>query len=227
MPLPSGLAPPRPLGTPPKEGKTHIMKEAFDFLTAQEPVFKSIFDQYGLPTIPSRPPGFETLVLLILEQQVSIDSAKATYLRLREKAVVFTPEILVVFSEDDFRSVGVSRQKATYINGLSQSIINNEIFLDGLAQKTTVEVREELIKIKGIGHWTIDIYLMFALHASDIIPIGDIAVVNTIKELFDIHNREEMFLLAEKWSPYRSHATFLLWHHYLNKRNRKISYNYE
>jgi DNA-3-methyladenine glycosylase II len=203
------------------------MKEAFDFLTAQEPVFKSIVNQYGLPTIPSRPPGFETLVLLILEQQVSIDSAKATYLRLREKAVVFTPEILVVFSEDDFRSVGVSRQKATYINGLSQSIINNEIFLDGLAQKTTVEVREELIKIKGIGHWTIDIYLMFALHASDIIPIGDIAVVNTIKELFDIHNREEMFLLAEKWSPYRSHATFLLWHHYLNKRNRKISYNYE
>jgi DNA-3-methyladenine glycosylase II len=123
--------------------------------------------------------------------------------------------------------VGVSRQKTKYIKGLSQSIINNEIFLDSLAQKTTVEVREELIKIKGIGHWTIDIYLMFALQASDIILIGDIAVVNTIKELFCIHSREEMLLLTEKWSPYRSYATFLLWHHYLNKRNRKISYNYE
>jgi DNA-3-methyladenine glycosylase II len=203
------------------------MKEAFDFLTNQEPIFKTIVEQYGLPTIQSRPQGFETLVLLILEQQVSIDSAKATYLRLREKALAFTPERLVVFSEEDFRSVGVSRQKATYIKGLSQIIINKESHLESLSQKTAIEVREELIKIKGIGHWTIDVYLMFSLHAADVFPIGDIAVVNTIKELFDVHSKEEMLLLAEKWSPYRSHATFLLWHHYLNKRNRKISYNYE
>jgi len=203
------------------------MKEAFDFLTSQESVFKDIVNQYGLPTIPSRPQGFETLVLLILEQQVSIDSAKATYLRLREKALAFTPERLVVFSEEDFRSVGVSRQKANYIKGLSQIIINKEIHLESLSQKTAVEVRGELIKIKGIGHWTIDVYLMFSLQAADVFPIGDVAVVNTIKELFNIHSKEEMLLLAEKWSPYRSHATFILWHHYLNKRNRKISYNYE
>ena len=202
------------------------MKEAFDFLTSQESVFNDIVKQYGLPTIPSRPPGFETLVLLILEQQVSIDSAKATYLRLREKAIAFTPEKLVVFSEEDFRSAGVSRQKTKYIIGLSQTIINKKINLESLSQKTASEVREELIKIKGIGHWTIDIYLMFALQASDIIPIGDIAVVNTIKELFDIHTKDEIRSFTEKWSPYRSHATFLLWHHYLNKRNRKISYNY-
>lgn len=203
------------------------MKEAFDFLTSQEPIFKTIVTQYGLPAVPARPQGFETLVLLILEQQVSIDSAKATYLRLREKALAFTPERLVVFSEEDFRSVGVSRQKATYIKGLSQIIINKEIDLERLSQKTAVEVREELIKIKGIGHWTIDVYLMFSLQAADVLPIGDVAVVNTIKELFDIHSKEEILSLAEKWSPYRSHATFLLWHHYLNKRNRKISYNYE
>jgi DNA-3-methyladenine glycosylase II len=226
MPLPSGLTPPRPLGTPPKEGKTHIMKEAFDFLTAQEPIFKSIVNQYGLPTIPVRPPGFETLVLLILEQQVSIDSAKATYLRLREKVVTFAPEKLVVLSEENFRSAGVSRQKTNYIKGLSLSIINNEIFLDSLSEKTTVEVRDELIKIKGIGHWTIDVYLMFSLQALDILPIGDVALQTTIKEMLGIHNKEEMLLYAEKWSPYRSYATFLLWHHYLKKRNRKISYNF-
>ncbi len=227
MPLPSGLTPPRPLGTPPKEGKTQTMKEAFDFLTNQESIFKQIVLEYGLPNIPSRPQGFETLVLLILEQQVSIDSAKATYLRLRDKAISFTPERLVVFSEEEFRSMGVSRQKANYIKGLSQVIINNEIHLESLSQKTAVEVREELIKIKGIGNWTIDVYLMFSLQAADVFPIGDVAVVNTMRELFNIHSKEEMLLLAEKWSPYRSHATFLLWHHYLNKRNRKISYNYE
>ena len=219
MPLPSGL------------GhfvidRTYYMKEAFDFLTSQESVFKDIVNQYGLPTIPSRPQGFETLVLLILEQQVSIDSAKATYLRLREKALAFTPERLVEFSEEDFRSVGVSRQKANYIKGLSQIIINKEIHLESLSQKTAIEVREELIKIKGIGHWTIDVYLMFSLQAADVFPIGDVAVVNTIKELFDIHSKEEMILVAEQWSPYRSYATFLLWHHYLNKRNRKVDYIY-
>ncbi len=203
------------------------MKEAFDFLTNQESIFKQIVLEYGLPSIPSRPQGFETLVLLILEQQVSIDSAKATYLRLRDKAISFTPERLVVFSEEEFRSMGVSRQKANYIKGLSQVIINNEIHLESLSQKTAVEVREELIKIKGIGNWTIDVYLMFSLQAADVFPIGDVAVVNTMRELFNIHSKEEMLLLAEKWSPYRSHATFLLWHHYLNKRNRKISYNYE
>ena len=219
MPLPSGL------GHLAKY-RIYYMKEAFDFLTRQESVFKAIVNQYGLPTIPSRPQGFETLVLLILEQQVSIDSAKATYLRLREKALAFTPEILVLFSEEDFRSVGVSRQKANYIKGLSQVIINKEIHLESLSQKTAVEVREELIRIRGIGHWTIDVYLMFSLQAADVFPIGDVAVVNTIKELFDLHSKEEMLLLAEKWSPYRSHATFLLWHHYLNKRNRTVQYIY-
>lgn len=202
------------------------MKEAFDFLTSQESIFKDIVNQYGLPTIPCRPQGFETLVLLILEQQVSIDSAKITYLRLREKTLTIAPERLVVFSEEDLRSVGVSRQKASYIKGLSQIIINKQIDIESLSQKTAAEVREALIKIKGIGHWTIDVYLMFALQAADVFPIGDVAVVNTIKELFNIHSKEEMLLLAEKWRPYRSHATFLLWHHYLNKRNRTVEYIY-
>lgn len=202
------------------------MKEAFHFLSTQEPIFKQIILTYGLPVIPSRPEGFETLVLLILEQQVSIDSAKATFLKLKTSVVSIAPETLITLSDEDFRAAGVSRQKTGYIKGLSQTIINKEIFLESLVEKTAVEVREELIKIKGIGHWTIDIYLMFSLQESDIIPMGDIAVVNTIKELFDIHTRDEMLLMAEKWSPYRSHATFLLWHHYLNKRNRKISYNY-
>jgi DNA-3-methyladenine glycosylase II len=202
------------------------MKEALHFLTTHEPVFKQIIANYGLPTIPSRPQGFETLVLLILEQQVSIDSAKATFLKLRAKVTLFKPETLSLLLDEDFRSVGVSRQKTSYIKGLSLSILNNEISLESLANKSALEVREELIQIKGIGNWTIDVYLMFSLQAADVFPIGDIAVVNTLKELFDIHTKEEMVSYAEKWSPHRSYATFLLWHHYLNKRNRKVEYIY-
>jgi len=200
------------------------MQKAIQYLSEKDPVFKLIVEKYGLPTIPKRPQGFETLVLLILEQQVSIDSAKATFLKLKAKQPFFNPESLLSFSDEGFRSIGVSRQKTSYIKALSYSIINNHIDLESLESKTSEQVRAELIKIKGIGNWTVDIYLMFSLQASDIIPLGDIAVINTIKELLDIHDKLEMENYVSKWSPYKSVATFLLWHYYLSKRNRKVLY---
>jgi DNA-3-methyladenine glycosylase II len=199
------------------------MKQAFDFLSKQE-IFKDIIDRLGFPTIPKRPQGFATLVLLILEQQVSIDSAKATFNKIKAAVSDFEPQTLLALSDEDFRSLGVSRQKTGYIKGLALAIINQEIELESLPLKPAETVRAELIKLKGIGNWTIDIYLMFCLESPDIIPLGDIAVVNTIKELLGIHTKEEMETLAENWAPYRSFATYLLWHHYLQKRNRKISY---
>jgi DNA-3-methyladenine glycosylase II len=200
------------------------MKQAIDYLSKKDIIFKNIIEKYGIPVIPKRPQGFETLVLLILEQQVSIDSAKATFIKLKSKEREIHPKTLLILSDEEFRNLGVSRQKTSYIKALSKSIINNEIDLESLASKSSQQVREELIKIKGIGNWTIDVYLMFSLQAPDLIPLGDIAVVNTIKELLDIHDRQEMENYVLKWSPYRSFATFLLWHYYLNKRNRKVVY---
>lgn len=200
------------------------MQQAIQHLSKINTVFKHIVEKYGMPIIPKRPQGFETLVLLILEQQVSIDSAKATFLKLKAKEINFQPEFLLHISDEEYRNIGVSRQKTSYIKALSHSIINNEIDIESLATKSAQQVREELIKIKGIGNWTIDVYLMFSLQAPDIIPLGDIAVVNTIKELFNIHDKQEMENYAAKWSPYRSVATFLLWHYYLNKRNRTVVY---
>ena len=200
------------------------MQEAIRYLSEKDPIFKLIVEKYGLPTIPKRPQGFETLVLLILEQQVSIDSAKATFLKLKAKHHCFNPESLLDFSDDAYRNVGVSRQKTTYIKALSHSIINNLIDLESLPAKNSIQVREELIKIKGIGNWTIDIYLMFSLQAPNIIPLGDIAVINTIKELLDIHDQQEIENYVAKWSPHKSMATYLLWHYYLSKRNRKVVY---
>lgn len=199
------------------------MKQAFDFLS-REPIFKDIIVRLGLPQIPKRPQGFATLVLLILEQQVSIDSAKATFNKIKTVAPNLEPQVLLTLPDEEFRSLGVSRQKTAYIKGLAAALINKEIELETLPHKPAEVVREELIRLKGIGHWTIDIYLMFSLEAPDIMPLGDIAVVNTIKELLDVHTKDEMAKLAENWSPYRSYATYLLWHHYLQKRNRKISY---
>ncbi|MFM9987319.1 DNA-3-methyladenine glycosylase family protein [Flavobacterium sp.] len=202
------------------------MQQAINYLSEKDTIFKTIIDQYGIPVIPSRPQGFETLSLLILEQQVSIDSAKATYLKLKNKVQDFKPQNLLSFCDEEYRECGVSRQKTKYIKCLSEAILGKQVILESLPNKTAQEVRKELIKIKGIGNWTIDVYLMFSLQEKDIIPLGDVAVVNTIKELFQIQDKQEMEIYTQKWSPYRSMATFLLWHHYLQKRNRKITYQY-
>jgi DNA-3-methyladenine glycosylase II len=201
------------------------MQQAILYLQKADPIFKNIIEQYGIPTIPTRPEGFQTLVLLILEQQVSVDSAKATFLKIKSNVSKITPENLINLSHEVFRSFGVSRQKTTYLKALSEAILTKQIDLESLSTKSIEQIRAELLKIKGIGNWTIDVYLMFSLQVPDIIPLGDIAVVNTIKELLKIDDKVLIQSYVEKWSPHKSMATFLLWHYYLHKRNRKIDYN--
>ncbi len=200
------------------------MNDALTFLSRQK-IFRNIIEQYGIPVIPMRPQGFQTLVLLILEQQVSIDSAKATFRKIRSQFPNMLAEELAGVSADDFRVLGVSRQKAGYISGLARAILDKTIDLESFPHKTAGQVRTELLALKGIGNWTADIYLMFCLQSPDIIPLGDIAVINTIKELLGIHDKLEMERIAAQWAPHRSMATYLLWHHYLQKRNRKIDYS--
>ncbi|WP_445452900.1 DNA-3-methyladenine glycosylase family protein [Flavobacterium sp. 25HG05S-40] len=196
------------------------MEQAIAFLRAQDEVFEKLHLQYGNPFIPSRPQGFVTLCKLILEQQVSIDSAKACFIKIENKLGQVTSKTIANCADEDLKSCGVSRQKISYLKALSKAV-SEDLDLESLATQSADEVRNQLIKIKGIGHWTIDVYLMFSLQSPDIIPLGDIAVVNTIKELFGIHTKEEMETLSEKWKPHRTMATFMLWHHYLEKRNRK------
>lgn len=189
--------------------------------------FEVIIEKYGLPKqIPHRPEGFETLVLFILEQQVSIASAKAVFLKMRSKIIEITPKNILVIQETDFKKWGVSAQKTKYIIGLANAIEKNEIDLGNLKLKTEVQIRAELIKLKGIGNWTIDVYLMFCLQHENIFPLGDIAIINTLKELFNVQTKLEMEEISKKWEPFRTAATYLLWHYYLNKRNKTINYIY-
>lgn len=129
------------------------MQEAILYLSEKDTIFNLIIEKYGLPILPKRPQGFETLVLLILEQQVSIDSAKATFLKLKAKHNELIPESMLSFSDEEFRNIGVSRQKTSYIKALSHSIINSHIDLESLATKSSDQVREELIKKR---YWPLD-----------------------------------------------------------------------
>lgn len=185
-----------------------------------EPRFQAIIDTYGNPKITTRPSGFIALSQLILEQQVSIASAKACYDKIENYLNGFTPNLILNVSDEELKACGVSRQKISYIKNLALCIEENKIDLESLHNKSESEVYAELIQLKGIGKWTAQVYLMFCLQKKDVFPIGDIAVQHTMRELFQTETLEEMEIHAENWKPFRSLATYLLWHHYLRKRNR-------
>jgi DNA-3-methyladenine glycosylase II len=182
--------------------------------------FGLIVDKYGIPPNWTRPQGFVSLSRIILEQQVSLASANAHFLKLDSYLSEFTPDNIIKLSDEEMRNCQISKQKAKYLKALSGAIISDEIDLNDLPKLNVSEVREKLTSIKGIGDWTTDIYLLFCLQAKDVFPIGDIAVVNTIRELYGVSTKEEIVSLAERWRPLRSLATYFLWHYYLKKRNR-------
>lgn len=184
-----------------------------------DPVFDLIHKTYGTPPNWTRPQGFETLCKIILEQQVSLESANAHFQKLKSKIKLFKPENIALLSIPELREAQISRQKSTYLIGLSQAILNGDLDLDTFSKMEEEAIRNKLTAIKGIGKWTSDIYLLFCLQAKDIMPLGDIAVVNTIKELKGVEN-DKLDEISSVWKPLRSLATFFLWHYYLKKRNR-------
>lgn len=194
--------------------------EGILFLSKKDTTLQFIVEKHGRPIIQKREEGYAALCHIILEQQVSIASAKACYDKLLNYYGEITPQQIYNATNEDLRGFGVSRQKTIHLKHLAEKVLNNEINLDSFSTKTEKEIRGELIKLKGVGNWTIEVYLMFCLQAPDIIPLGDIAIKNTIKELYDIHTLEEMELLADKWKPYRILASYILWHYYLKKRNK-------
>lgn len=197
-----------------------VNKKHVGHLTSVHPLFSSIHTQYGHPPNWTRPQGFISLSKIILEQQVSLASANAHFIKLNTYIKEFTPSNILKLTDEEMRTCQVSRQKAKYLRGLSTAILNRDINLEGLPQLTEEEIRKQLTSIRGIGVWTSDIYLMFCLQAKDIFPAGDIAVINTVKELTGLKTKEEIITLSETWKPYRSLATYFLWHHYLKKRGR-------
>ena len=192
-------------------------------LINRDEIFASIHDQYGLPPNWMRPQGFVSLSKIILEQQVSLASANAHFNKLSTYLKDFIPTNILKLSDHEMRDCQVSRQKAPYLRALSTAIVNHKIHLGKLSDLNEPDIRIQLTNIKGIGEWTANIYLMFCLQSKDVFPIGDIAVVNTVKELTDARSKEEIFSLAKKWKPLRSLAAYFFWHYYLKKRNRSTN----
>ena len=190
-----------------------------DELALIDPDFAYVIQTYGYPPLWSRPNTFETLVHIILEQQVSLASALSALNKLRERIQEITPARVLLLTDAELRECYLSRQKTAYVKYLAEAIISGQIHLAEFEEMKDEEIRVKLCALKGIGNWTVDVYLMFVLQHADILPLGDLAVVNAIKRLKNLPegiNKDELMLIGEKWKPYRTLASMLLWHYYLS-----------
>ncbi len=192
-----------------------------DQLSGRDEDLAGVISKFGYPPCWSRPNTFETLVHIILEQQVSLASALATLNKLKEKIGVINPENFLILTDEELRACYFSRQKTIYVRGLAKAIGDGIFSLKEMETLPDEEVRSTMLRLKGIGHWTIDVYLMFVLQHADVFPMGDLAAVSAmraIKKLEKDTSREKLLLISENWKPYRTIATMILWHFYLSSR---------
>lgn len=204
--------------------KADTFKALCKALATKDLYLNKVIDEYGLPPFWTRPNTFSTLILTILEQQVSLASAFAAYKKLQDKLGDISPQSLLKLSDDELRSCYFSRQKIGYTRGLAEAILQKKINLEAFEKEPDDVVRDKLKELKGIGDWTVDVYLMHALQRADILPIGDIALVNGFRMLTEnaALTKEVILQSAESWRPYRSVATMIIWHYYIMKKGIKL-----
>jgi DNA-3-methyladenine glycosylase II len=199
------------------------IQEICESLASQDVDLRIIFEKYGTPPVWKRNEGFETLVHIILEQQVSLASAKACLDKLAQKIGKITPQNFVKLNDEELKSLGFSRQKTSYCRGLAEAILSKQLNLVSLQSHANDEVKDILKSLKGIGDWTADIYLLMAMSRADVMPKGDLALHISWRKLANLEKNptsDEFVEMAEKWKPFRSVAARMLWHFYLSERKK-------
>jgi DNA-3-methyladenine glycosylase II len=199
------------------------LQSGVEALAATDEDLAGIVDRHGSPPLWAREPGFETLVQIILEQQVSLQSAVAAVGRLRSAlvigpSVVLTPAAVLELGEEAMRVAGLTRQKAGYLAGLASDVTTGRLDPEALAAAPDDDARAALMSVAGIGRWTADIYLLMALGRPDIWPDGDLALAAAMrraKGLEALPSREAQRSIAAGWQPWRAVAARILWHGYL------------
>lgn len=195
-----------------------------DHVAARDKDLKAILAAYDYPPMWTRPNTFESLIHIILEQQVSLASALAALNKLRERLGKITPAGLLALTDEELKACYFSRQKTVYARHLAEAIESKQFNLKALENLSDETVREKIVALKGLGNWSADIYLMFVLRRADIFPPGDLAAVNALKDVKRLSKdvaREKLVKITMRWAPYRTVATMILWHYYLSVRAKK------
>jgi DNA-3-methyladenine glycosylase II len=201
-----------------------VFSESVRVLTKSDAHLAEVVKNYGEPPLWVREPGFPTLVYIILEQQVSLASARAAFERLKARVRPLTPKGFLKLSDAELLRIGFSRQKTLYTRLLAESLARRHFDLRYLHDLHDDAARKMLIAFKGIGGWTADIYLLSALRRPDIWPTGDLALATAVQEVKRLRRRpspEKLEELSTPWRPWRAVAARLFWHAYLCKRGMK------
>ena len=203
----------------------HELSKIARRLRSCDPVLASIFERLGAPPLWNRKPGLPTLVLIVLEQQVSLASGRASYAKLKRSCGnQVNAKRIIALGEKGLRDdARLTRQKACYIYELAMTCQQRKLNLMAIELLDDEQARQQLMMIKGIGLWTADVYLLAALCRIDILPMGDLALELEIAELCKLDERpSRQWLLkrAERWRPHRSTAARMIWHSYLDRLGR-------
>lgn len=200
-----------------------LLTRAVAELVSRDEDLARVVRLYGPPPLWVREPGFPTLLYIILEQQVSLASARALYQRVLSAVRPLTPGRFLKLSEAQLRTLGFSRQKTLYSRLLAKALQERRLLLHKLHELEDHHAREKLTELKGIGVWTADIYLMSALRRTDIWPVGDLALAIAVQEVKGLRKRptpERLERLSQPWRPWRAVAARIFWHAYLSKRSQ-------
>lgn len=192
--------------------------EAVSVLSERHHYFAGVVERHGPPPLWRRDPGFATIVLFILEQQVSLASARAAYTRLTAAIGEVTPQRFLTLGPDELRAIGFSRQKAAYATALAAGLEEGALAVPG-SDAPDDEARRALLAIHGVGPWTAECYLLFVLGRPDAWPTGDRALQVAMSRVLDlpaVPSSAEADVIAEAWRPLRAVAARLLWHDYLS-----------
>lgn len=196
----------------------HTIAAAVDYLKTHDPILAKVIAAHPLPSFIPHTQYYQELVESIVSQQLSVKAAAAIVKRFRE---LFgkefpTPTEILEHDIETYRSVGLSRQKAGYIRDLAEKVQNGTIHFNHLDTLTNQEIIDELTQIKGVGVWTVHMFLMFCMGRLDVFPVGDLGIRNGMKALYDLEPKpspEEMQEIATKyqWHPYESVASWYVW----------------
>ncbi len=191
------------------------MREAIIHLKQSDPVLREIIEQVGEYQIAFRDPDFETLVKSITFQQLSGRVASVIFERLKRGAGgVITPASVLKLRPARMRALGLSGQKTAYIRDLARHARDGEVIFEELAALSDEEVIERLTRVKGIGVWTVHMFLIFALRRTNVLPTGDLGIRAAMRKAYgleELPKPAEMEAIGERWKPYRSVATWYLW----------------
>ena len=198
---------------------TDELKAAAEQLRTSDPVLAPIIKQAGLPDLKPHGDYYGALVNSIIGQQLSVKAAAS--IKNKFKAMfggkMPQPEQILEKSVEDLRAVGFSRAKASYVRDLAQHVIDGRVKFDHLDSLSNDEVIAELTDVKGIGEWTVHMFLMFCMGRLDVLPVGDLGIRNGVRDLYgfkDAPTPQQIREVAEKyhWHPYESVASWYVWH---------------